>query len=189
MNEFDNLEGTQLFTDRQIFLKNILKTQSSINLHLVEQIIVKSWDHLEELRQYALDHGWEGLILRKNKIYISGRSTDMLKVKYFKDSEFIIKDTEMGPIRYIAYDNGKSFEKEEIMLSAIMVEFENNIVRCGSGFSLEERMYYYKHPEELIGKQATIKYFQETQNKSGSKSIRFPTFKKLWTGESREDEE
>ena len=193
MADFDAMEGTRTLIDRQVDLANYIQICPSNFLDQVTQIRVTSWEHLNRLRQEALDNGWEGLILRKADIGYEGtRNNNMLKLKYFKDTEFEIVNTEMGPIRYIAYDsNGKAFEKEEEMLSAIMFQYTpNDIVRCGSGFSLEERKHYYKHPEELIGKQATIKYFEATENQTGGKSVRFPTLKHVWKeGDTREDEE
>lgn len=33
------------------------------------------------------------------------------------------------------------------------------------------------HPQDIVGKIVTIKYFEETRNKNGSYSLRFPVVK------------
>ena len=39
---------------------------------------------------------------------------------------------------------------------------------------------YKEHPEELIGKTITVQYFEETTDKSGNISLRFPTCKMVY---------
>lgn len=142
----------------------------------VEQIPIKSKQHLAAMTKEAVDAGWEGLIIRKDTIYEGKRTNNMLKVKKFHDAEYTVKNVVMGPIRYI--ENGK--EKEEEMLSAIEIEHRGYKVSVGSGFSMEERKHYYKHPEELIGTEVTVVYFEETTNKQGGISLRFPTVKAIY---------
>ena len=69
-----------------------------------------------------------------------------------------------------------SEKKEEEMMTAVTIKLDNKwIVNVGSGFSLEERRKYYKHPEDIIGKEICVSYFEKTKNKKGGKSLRFPT--------------
>jgi DNA ligase 1 len=189
LEEFSNGSGSTSLTNRLNVLKGILKSEQSLILNPINQIKVESWEHIDQMMNDAMKNGWEGLIVRKNCSYSGKRSNEMLKVKYFKDSEFIVENVEMGLIRHIDYDEmGKSFEKEEQMLSAILINFKGNVVRVGSGFTMNERKHYYLHPNELIGKQVTVKYFEETQNQTGGNSVRFPTIKQIWNG-ARESEE
>ena len=44
---------------------------------------------------------------------------------------------------------------------------------------------FYKNPEKIVGKVINVQYFEETINKEGEISLRFPTFKYLF-GEVRE---
>ena len=106
---------------------------------------------------------------------IGKRSKDLLKVKKFFDDEYEVVDTEMGPFRYVL--NGR--EQEESMLSCVMIQHKDHIVRVGSGFSIEQRQEFYKNPKKILGKQITVQYFEETKNQDGGISLRFPTFKIL----------
>ena len=191
LDDFDRQESNLTFEQRQ---RNLSQFISSIGnsrfINKVDQVLVRDWSHLQELKDIALANNWEGLILRKNTTYEADRSNNMLKCKVFIDAEFIVQDVEMGPIRYIEYDkDGKSYEKEDMMLSAIMISFEDNIVRVGSGFSLEERKRYCSHPNDLIGKQVTIKYFQKSVDQNGKSSLRFPTLKYIWEDGDRDEVE
>jgi DNA ligase-1 len=148
----------------------------------VEQIPIESKEHLIKMTKEAVDSGWEGLIIRHDVPYEGKRTNNMLKVKKFHDAEYIVKDVVMGPIRFI--DNGK--EKEEEMLSAIEIEHKGYKVSVGSGFSMDQRRYYYKHPEELIGSEVTVVYFEETTNKQNTISLRFPTVKAIYGKNGRQ---
>jgi DNA ligase-1 len=158
----------QAMKAKKIFDGNILDP--------VEQRRIRSDKDLEDFVAEANSKGWEGLILRKDVPYEGKRSNDMLKVKKFHDMEFTVKDVEMGPIRIIK----DGLEVTETMLSAIKVEYKNNIVSVGSGFSIEQRQDFYKHPEKILGKEVTIQYFEETLNEQGLYSLRFPVLKAIY---------
>ena len=65
-------------------------------------------------------------------------------------------------------------------LGATLVEYKDNIVKVGSGYSLEERNYIWKHKKELIGRIMEVSYFEESINsKTGLASLRFPVFKNI----------
>jgi len=142
-------------------------------INFLEHYFVENDEDLEFYRKRADIQNWEGLILRKNTTYKGKRSKDLLKLKTFFDDEYVIHDAEMSEFRYIK----DGVEIEEIMLSAVMISHKNNIVRVGSGFTIEQRQHYFKNPEEIIGSVATIQYFEETKNQEGGISLRFPTIK------------
>ena len=54
---------------------------------------------------------------------------------------------------------------------------QGNLVKVGSGWSQDERITYYNDPQSLIGKTITVQYFEESQNKAGEWSLRFPVKK------------
>jgi DNA ligase-1 len=103
----------------------------------------------------------------------------MLKVKKFIDAEYKVVDAVMGPIRFI--DNGKEVEEE--MLSAVTIKHKGYDVSVGSGFSMDFRRAAYKDPSLIVGKTVTVCYFEETTNKQGTISLRFPTVKTIYDGE------
>ena len=56
-----------------------------------------------------------------------------------------------------------------------------------AGFNLEEKRLYRDHPELIVGKEITVRYFEGSSNEKGGVSVRFGTFKCLWEGEDGRD--
>jgi len=145
-------------------------------LDVVDQILIKSKDHLTEMMVEAVKEGWEGLIIRKDAPYKGKRSNDLLKVKKMHDAEYMVVDAEMGPFRVII--DGKEVTEE--MLSAVMIEHKGNTVRVGSGFSIEDRRKYYQDPSLIVGHIMTVQYFEESKDQNGKYSLRFPVVKHVY---------
>jgi DNA ligase-1 len=175
IEEFINQKGKTLFNVRYEVYKNILSPSKILDP--VEQVKIKDLNHLKEMSKFANDHGWEGLIIRKNIPYAGKRSRDMQKVKSFLDAEYKVLSIETGPFRIISPDTGLEIEEE--MLSNVIIEHKGNKVSVGSGFSIEERQQYFKNPKDIIGKKITVKYFEETIDQNGKPSLRFPTLKAI----------
>ncbi len=115
--------------------------------------------------------GGEGLMINLMEgTYECKRTKKLLKVKTFKDADVLVTSVVEG--------TGKNLGK----LGAVEVKFLHNgkemSCEVGSGFTDEERLEYWEHPEKIIGKVIEVKYFEVTQNeKDKSKySLRFPTF-------------
>jgi len=168
------------FEERLKNLHQLIKENE--NIRILEQVLITSNPELLVMVEKARALGWEGLILRKaSSPYEGKRSKNMIKIKDFKDAEFVVKDLEFGNIRYIL--NGK--EVEEKMLSNVFIEYKENLVGVGSGFSIDQRKRAYHEPEFLLGKLITVSYFNESINEHGKYSLRFPTVKAIH-GEKRE---
>ena len=157
-------------------LTHVMRENTCSCLSLLAQDKVTDDDVFQMWSKRASDYGWEGIMLRADEPYKGKRSKDLLKVKKFFDDEYEVVDVEMGPFRYVL--NGK--EHEETMLSCVMIQHKDHIVRVGSGFSIYQRQEFYKNPAKILGKQITVQYFEETKNQDGGISLRFPTFKYLY---------
>ena len=119
---------------------------------------------------------WEGLMLRKDTTYKGKRSDEVLKVKQMHDAEYMVIDIESDIQRVIV----EGAEVSELMLKNIIIEHKGNRVQVGSGFSHEQRRHYFNNPNEIIGKQVTVQYFEETLNQNGTNSLRFPVIKAVY---------
>jgi DNA ligase-1 len=170
-SEFRSKTGSNQYLNRYAELIRLMKGQKHISV--VPQDLIADEAHYADLMHYADKSGWEGLILRKNVGYEGKRSKNMLKCKSFKDAEYKVIELEFGPFRMI--ENGLEVTKE--VLSNVVIEHKGNRVSVGSGFSIAEREYFKANPDEILNKIITVKYFQETQNQTGSWSLRFPTVK------------
>jgi len=181
LDEFTTEESTRDLLTRLEALNDMLLPSKILNM--LEQKIVMSKIHLDDMAKDADDKGWEGLIIRKNAPYLGKRSNDLLKVKTFEDIEVVVEGIETGPFRYV---KNKAEAEEEMMTSIYFTFFseklqKSNRVDVGSGFSIEQRQRFFAHPEEIIGKTITVKYFEETINSdTGLPSLRFPVLKTIW---------
>jgi DNA ligase-1 len=168
-------EANRSYSIRYNNLREVMRDNTCACLSVLGQELIKDDDHFAEWTKRGNDYGWEGVMLRADEPYKGKRSKDLLKVKKFFDDEYEVIDTEMGEFRYVK----DSAEWEETMLSCVMIQHKNNIVRVGSGFTIEQRQEFYQNPDKILGKIITVQYFEETKNQDGGISLRFPTFKFL----------
>ena len=174
LDDFLNKTSDTLLFDRLTGIRNHLEKNPSDFVEVLEQVFIDSEETFAEWNKKASDNGWEGLILRKNVGYEGKRTKNMLKVKKFFDAEYIVKDVITGDFNYSVAGQGQA--KEE-MMTAVTIEHKGCAVKVGSGFSINERKKFFSNPEEIIGKTITVQYFEETTNKEGGVSLRFPTLK------------
>jgi DNA ligase-1 len=168
-------EKNRPYSIRYNNLREVMRDNTCACLSVLGQELIKDDDHFAEWTKRGNDYGWEGVMLRADEPYKGKRSKDLLKVKKFFDDEYEVIDTEMGDFRYVK----DGAEWEETMLSCVMIQHKNNIVRVGSGFTIEQRQEFYQDPNKILGKIITVQYFEETKNQDGGISLRFPTFKIL----------
>lgn len=182
MENFISGTSRNLLSQRYIALDTLIDYSQDSFGNYITMIYPQRLDDLDDLEQHiakAAKFKWEGLMLRKDTKYAGKRSSDLLKVKSFKDDEYVVVDVENSISRVIV--EGKEIEEE--MLKNIIIEHRGCRVQVGSGFSHEQRRYYFKNPNEIIGKQVTVQYFEETQNQDGGYSLRFPVIKAIYETE------
>lgn len=132
-----------------------------------------SLDNFMRAQSVVAQKGYEGLILRSDTPYRSGRTSDLLKVKKFTDDEYIIEDFK-GTTKLM---KGLSGTMEPVeCLGAVVIRHKGSPVDVGSGFSDVQRIDIWRNQDKYLGKRITVKYFEETTDKWGSPSLRFPIF-------------
>ncbi len=118
-----------------------------------------------DLYKQYLKKGYEGAMIKAiDGQYkwkrVTLRSGEMLKLKPFTTADLKVTGI---------YDGEGNFQG---MAGGVVVDFNGNSVRCGSGFDIVTREKMAKSPNDFIGRTAEIKYFEETEEGS----LRFPTF-------------
>ena len=129
--------------------------------------------------------------------YEGKRTWNLQKLKKFYDAEYIIDGytTEVTAfIKYVDEDGNEYLDKKDIpkglevkavndeadMIKAITFQHKGNRVDAGSGLSLRQKIDFYNDHSLFMGKTVTIQYFEETTNKEGGVSLRFPTIKHIY---------
>jgi DNA ligase-1 len=175
MQDFNSKTSEVTFGQRIADLNALFNTSKLIGV--LEQKIGND-QVFSEMMTESKAGGWEGLMLRKDSTYKGKRSNEILKVKQMHDEEYIVVDLENDVHRVIVDGS----EVEEEMLKNVIIEHKGNRVHVGSGFSHEQRRHYFANPNEILGKQITVQYFEESQSKSGEYSLRFPVIKAVYDG-------
>jgi len=173
LEDFQNKTSNSTLDERLTELFPLIKSQEYIGI--LDQFDCDD-DAFAHMLEISKTNSWEGLMLRKNTTYKGKRSDDILKVKTFYDEEYIVVDVE-NDIQRVIVDGA---EVSENMLKNIIIEHKGNRVQVGSGFNQEQRRYYFNNPDQIIGKQVTIQYFEETTNMNGTHSLRFPVIKAIY---------
>lgn len=161
------------------------------NTKVLQQTLIASKDDLEAFRSNAVEQGYEGAMIKAPEgKYKYGRSSVkeglLLKLKLFKDEEFKIvgfeckyhnaneaKTNELGR-------TARSTSKEGMIpvdtLGVLYLSTKDGVeFGCGSGFDDATRKELWEQRESLVGKYATVKYFDQ----GGYDVPRFPVFKSL----------
>lgn len=170
LDEFWSGKSKLSYFDRKhTYLKEFsekLKQYPTDNLELV-QIVYEGTDHSEIWKwlDYAEEHDWEGCMVNTDSQYECKRTKTLMKVKKFFDVSLRVVDVEEGTGR------------NKCRLGAIVCKYYDNTVKCGSGFSDEQRNYYWEHKDKILDKIVDIKYKEvTTDKKTNLKSLQFPTF-------------
>lgn len=179
LEEFQNKKGDRRYTERLDTLKDLYQKQGKIN-----NLCVVNYEHyspkvLEEWNERVKEYHWEGLMFRKDVGYEGKRTQNLLKYKMFMDEEFKVLDVEEGDAQEVI--DGVAHKIK--CVGSLVIEYKGNKVNVGTGLSLAQRKRWYEHPEEIVGKTITVKYFEPTRNQDGSWSLRFPVLKAIYDGE------
>lgn len=120
---------------------------------------------VEEILNKAKANNQEGLMVNlSDDVYQFCRTTSLLKVKVMQDCDLQVIDVQEGRGKY------------EGTLGALVVEYKGGMVNVGSGLSDVLREKIWNRQDKIIGRVIKVQYFEETQDSSGKKSLRFPVF-------------
>lgn len=169
LDEFREGKSKASFVKRRYILADLFYHQNWENIRAVPiQYISNDETTIDGFLERADELGWEGLMLNLDAPYECKRSTKLIKIKTFKYSDLRIVGYEEGTGKYVG------------MLGSVIVEYKGGAVAIGSGLSDEQRVNYWKNPDELIGKIVQVKFKEETMDKkTGLKSLQFPIFQYL----------
>jgi DNA ligase-1 len=170
---FDHIEHQHTsYVMRHSLLKCSINANDSVVL--LPQHYIFDRKALEVMEQDTLKAGYEGLILRDPQApYKQGRSTTreqiMLKLKRFKDAEFMVagfeermENTNVKTINELGYSHRSSHQDLKFGrgdLGALILHHPNGTFNVGTGFSDDERIEIWDNRGKYISKMAKIKFF------------------------------
>ena len=169
LDEFWSGKSKESYSNRKkqiVELGEKIKILGTDNLEIV-QMCYEGYDHSEIWKwlDYAEQHDWEGIILNLDTPYECKRTKNLIKVKKFYTYDLEVVGIEEGTGR------------NKGTLGALVVKYKNNTVNIGSGFTDEERGYYWNNQDEIIGRVIEVKYKEiTTDKKTGLESLQFPVY-------------
>lgn len=189
LTEFNELttEADRILSVRLEYLKQLLECSEAPKnrLEMVEQhrYTPAIFEEMSKnIQSKTNPEGWEGLILRKDTTYQGKRSKDLLKVKKFHREEYKVHSIDVGKIEIF---NDQGVPEEVETMTAVHIRHKSFDVKVGSGFSHSERQKFYDNPDLIVGKIISVQFFEETKDKKGNLSLRFPTYLGLYGKERK----
>ena len=169
LEEFQNGKSEYTYKIRRQLLLKLKETIAKHNLKNIEvvQMFYEGTDQTEidKWLDYCEEHDYEGCMINLDSPYECKRAKSLQKAKMFKDID----------LRCISVNEAIT-GKYKGTLGSIACKYKNGTVDVGSGFSDEQRGYYFNNPNEIVGKIITVKYKETTTNKKGGESLQFPVF-------------
>jgi len=159
---YDVVDTTKTFKDRNNWLYNVFPTHSSIKWVSTYKCLTSF--ALDSYYEEFIQQGYEGQMVRINAPYENKRSKYLLKRKEFQDKEYKI----VGVVEGEGNKTG--------MLGAFILENENKITFNSNIKGTREYLQeLWNNKESLIGKLATVQYFNLTPiTQAGGGVPRFP---------------
>lgn len=127
---------------------------------------------------YANEMGFEGVMLNDpDAKYETKRTKGLLKVKTMHTADLPI----------VGFEEAIDGKNKGSLKSIILQLDDDNLVNVSSGLTEQQRHHIWNNQDEYLGKILEIQYFEETKNKNGGRSLRFPVVKSIRDDKTIED--
>lgn len=169
VSQFDEGKSTLTYKNRIKYLEMLeedIEKYAVKNIRVVKRLYQGTeQSEIDKWLQYAVDSDWEGIMLNKDDYYRCKRVTTLCKIKRFYTMDLKVVNILEGDGRLKG------------TLGALVVEFKDNVVNVGSGFTDEQREEIWNNRENMIGKIVEVKYKEVTKDKNtGLESLQFPVY-------------
>jgi len=158
---YDIVDTNSTFDERWAYMKDIRDylnlefnpekefKDGELRIQFVPQIITSSWNAIMDLHNEYVSEGWEGVVVRDpDKVYRpNGRTNDMIKVKCYKNSEFLITGYDLG------------LRGTEDMVFTLVTKEGIPFKAKPHGDRQQKEWYVENFESECLNQYATVKYF------------------------------
>ncbi|KAI9188113.1 hypothetical protein H9P43_002504 [Blastocladiella emersonii ATCC 22665] len=177
---------------------------TTTRVNLVTHQVAQSEPDIASAMSAASKHAWEGVMVRRDTLYRGTRHRDVGKVKRWQDAEFVVEGVDVDPNMTLTQNmfpaaipgdmraflpgpidvlNGGGAVTGVRFLRALTVRTSDGVaVAVGSGMTLRQRLEWAAHPDRIVGRTVTVRYFEQT--KDGS--LRFPSLKAVFGPQGRD---
>lgn len=166
LREFENGISDVTYRYRRALLNMLLEDEFVIIAPVIHQ--GTDLNEIMAIGQEFINSGKEGIMINIDKKYECKRVKHLIKVKGINSADLEVVDIVEGTGRL----KGK--------LGAVICKYKDGqTVNVGSGFSDEERLEMWKTKDSnisMIGNIIEVRYTEESKDKNGSYSLRFPRF-------------
>lgn len=168
-SELRGFAKPKIYSERRAILDSMIENKYQKIVKVLYKGMIDN--NVFELLDRVTEQGNEGLMgnLANGEYQFGKRSKNILKFKKFHDVDLLCIGVTEGEGKY----KGK--------LGSITVEYFGYYVEVGTGFTDEMREYYWKNQNEIVRKIVQVKYFEESRDKNGNLSMRFPIMQRVRT--------
>ncbi|OAO78591.1 RNA ligase family protein [Anoxybacillus flavithermus] len=164
-DDFKNGKSKLTYDKRREFIENNIDKNLKWIKIVPALYIGSDLNVISDMLAKLESQGKEGLMLNTlDGKYQCKRTDVLLKIKSMNTMDCKIIGFEEGTGKY------------EGMLGALLLDYKGYELRCGSGFTDEDRKEIWNNKEKYLGKIAEIQYFRESRNQDGGLSVSFPVF-------------
>ena len=178
LDDYRKQENNEIYEVRQARLNEMITSNEYIRL-VPSYGKTDDVNKVYEILNEVTSQDEEGLMLNLvSGVYRFGkRSSELLKVKAMHTCDLKCIDVQEGEGKYAN------------TLGRILCLYKGHILKVGSGFSDEQREYYWKHKDKIKMHIVEVQYFEESNNEQGGLSLRFPVFKRIRDDKNEESYE
>ena len=161
--DYPLIKGKSLKQKKRIdYLMSMKEKVKDTNIIVSEVYTVNSWDEIVTYEKQFVAEGYEGAIIRTfdGDYEFGNRSDSLLKVKTFKDDEFVVVDHDVeisningNEIHAVVWICKNKFKSPDGTYKTFEVRPKG---------SFESRAEQLKNVNDYIGKKLTVKYFELT---------------------------
>lgn len=127
---------------------------------------------------YATEHGFEGVMLNDpDAKYETKRVKGLLKVKKMHTADLPI----------VGFEEAIDGKNRGGLKSLIVQLDDENTVNVASGLIEQQREDIWNNRQDYLGRIIEVQYFEETRNKNGGRSLRFPVVRSFRDDKTIED--
>ena len=178
LDDYRKQENNETYEVRQARLNEMITPNDYIRL-VPSYGKTNDVNRVYEILNEVTSQDEEGLMLNLvSGVYRFGkRSSELLKVKAMHTCDLKCIDVQEGEGKYAN------------TLGRILCLYKGHVLKVGSGFSDEQREYYWKHKDKIKMHIVEVQYFEESNNEQGGLSLRFPVFKRIRDDKNEESYE